>query len=331
MKVLIAGGAGFIGSTIASACVDVGVTPVIVDNLMTGRREFAKDRIFYEGGIEHGDLIDQVFQEHPDIYAVVLCAARINVPESTKDPLGYYADNVSASLSFVSHLIHHGCTRLIFSSSAAVYGTGETPEVNEDAAMDPLSPYARTKVVCEWMFEDIANATPLRILSLRYFNPIGADPRLRTGLQLLHPSHALGKLITAMQEGAPFEITGTDYPTRDGTGVRDYVHVWDVAAAHLIALEKFDEIFSSIRRYEVINLGAGQGTTVRELVDAFNALVDTPLAVVEAPRRPGDSAGAYASCAKAERLLGWTAKLSVTDGIRDSLRWAEVRRDVLSE
>jgi UDP-glucose 4-epimerase len=179
------------------------------------------------------------------------------------------------------------------------------------------------------MFEDVANASPLGVLSLRYFNPIGADPDLRTGLQLPRPSHALGKMITAMEEGVPFEITGTDYPTRDGTGVRDYIHVWDLAAAHLLALEKFDEILSSNRRHEVINLGTGRGTTVRELVDAFNAVVDTPLTVVEAPRRPGDSAGAYASRAKAERLLGWTASRSVTDGIRDSLRWAALRSDLL--
>jgi UDP-glucose 4-epimerase len=329
VKVLIAGGAGYIGSTIASACLDAGVTPVIVDNLATGRREFTRDRIFYEGGIENGDLIDRVFQEHPEINAVVLCAALINVPESVSDPVGYYRDNVSNSLSLVSHLIRHGCTRLVFSSSAAVYRTGDTPEVDEDAVMDPLSPYARTKVVCEWMFEDVANASPLGVLSLRYFNPIGADPKLRTGLQLPRPSHALGKMITAMEEGVPFEITGTDYPTRDGTGVRDYIHVWDLAAAHLLALEKFDEILSSNRRHEVINLGTGRGTTVRELVDAFNAVVDTPLAVVEAPRRPGDSAGAYASRAKAERLLGWTASRSVTDGIRDSLRWAALRSDPL--
>lgn len=331
MKVLIAGGAGYIGSTIASACLDAGVTPVIVDNLATGRREFTKGRNFYEGGIENGDLIDRVFHEHPEINAVILCAALINVPESVADPVAYYEDNVSNSLSLVSHLIRQGCTRLIFSSSAAVYRTGDAPEVDEDAVMDPPSPYARTKVVCEWMFEDVANASPLRVVSLRYFNPIGADPELRTGLQFARPSHALGKMITAMEEGVPFEITGTDYPTRDGTGVRDYIHVWDLAAAHLLALERFDEVLSSDRQYEVINLGTGRGTTVRELVDAFNAVVESPLAVTEAPRRPGDSAGAYASCAKAGRLLDWAANRSVTEGIRDSLRWAALRSDMLGE
>jgi UDP-glucose 4-epimerase len=331
VQVLIAGGAGYIGSTIASACLDAGITPVIIDNLVTGRREFTEGRFFYEGGIEDGELIDRVFQEHPEINAVVLCAALINVPESVENPVNYYANNVSNSLSLVSHLIRHGCTRLVFSSSAATYRTGDGSEVSEDADRDPLSPYAQTKVVCEEMFEDIANAGLMRVLSLRYFNPIGADPKMRTGLQFARPSHALGKMISAMEEGERFEITGTDYPTRDGTGVRDYIHVWDLATAHLLALEKFDEVVSPHQRHDAINLGSGRGTTVRELIDAFNAVVEKPLAVREVPRRPGDNAGAYASCAKAERLLKWRASLSLTDGIRDSLRWAALRNDVLGK
>lgn len=331
MKVLIAGGAGYIGSTVSSACLDSGITPIIVDNLVTGRREFTRGRTFYEGGIEDGALIDRVFNDNSDIYATVLCAALINVPESMNEPTEYYRANVSNGLSFVSHLIRNDCSRLIFSSSASVYRAGSASEVNEKSELEPLSPYARSKVACEWMYEDIANASSLRVLSLRYFNPIGADPQLRTGLQLVRPSHALGKMITAMEEGIPFEITGTDYSTKDGTGVRDYVHIWDLAAAHVLALKNFDEVFSSNKHHEVINLGTGRGTTVRELVEAFNAVVDTPLSVTESPRRPGDNAGAYASCMKAERYLGWTAHRSLSDGIRDSLRWAAVRSDRLGE
>jgi UDP-glucose 4-epimerase len=331
MQVLIAGGAGYIGSTIASACLDAGISPIIIDNLLTGRREFTRDRIFYEGGIEDGELIDRVFQEHPEINAVVHCAALISVPESVANPIRYYANNVSNSLALVTHLIRNRCPRLVFSSSAAVYGTGSAPEFDEDADMVPLSPYARTKVVCERMFEDIANAGLMRVLSLRYFNPIGGDPKMRTGLQFASPSHALGAMISASERGVPFEITGTDYPTRDGTGMRDYVHVWDLAAAHVLALEKFDEIVSLRQRHDVINLGTGRGTTVRELIDAFNAVVETPLVAIEAPRRPGDSAGAYASCVKAERLLKWQASRSVTDGIIDSLRWAALRSDLLGQ
>ena len=235
VKVLITGGAGFIGSTVASACLDRGITPVILDNLCTGRREFTADRIFYEGDISDGVLVDEVFAEHPDIYAVVHCAALIIVPDSVADPIGYYQANVTKSLDMVRHLHRNGCDRIIFSSSGSIYQAEDGWPVNEDSPLAPQSPYARTKAVCEEMFADIAVAGP-RVLSLRYFNPVGADPELRTGLQLKRPSHALGVLIRAHQEGRPFPITGTNYPTRDGSGIRDYVHVWDLAAAHIAAI-----------------------------------------------------------------------------------------------
>jgi UDP-glucose 4-epimerase len=327
-KILITGGAGFIGSTIASACLDRGVTPVILDSLVTGRREFTVNRIFYEGDIADGTLIDKIFAEHPDIFAVVHCAALIVVPDSVTDPVGYYRANVAKSLEMVEHLLRNGCERLLFSSSAAIYSPGADLSVDEDSPIGPTSPYARTKAVCEEMFADIAAAEPLKLLSLRYFNPIGADPRLRTGLQVREPTHALGQLILAMQADEPFRITGTDYPTRDGTGIRDYVHVWDLAEAHLRALDRFDLVLSD-RTSAVINLGTGTGTTVRELVAAFNSVSDTPVATIEAPRRPGDAAGAFTRSERAADLLGWRARFSIAEGIRDALRWAAVRDQIL--
>jgi UDP-glucose 4-epimerase len=328
VKVLIAGGAGFIGSTVASACLDRGVTPVIVDSLVTGRREFARDRDFYEGDIADGGLLGRVFGDHPDIDAAILCAALISVPESVADPVGYYEANVVKGLRFVARLAELGCTRMLFSSSASVYGTSDTPMVDEDAPLRPESPYARTKATCEVMFRDVAAATGLRVLSLRYFNPIGADPQMRTGLQQPRPTHALGQLIAAHESGEAFRVTGTDYPTRDGTGIRDYVHVWDLAAAHLAALERFDQVLGA-SPYEVVNLGTGLGTTVRELVAAFNSVVASPVAVVDAPRRPGDVAGAFASRDKAGRLLGWSPERSITEGVRDSLEWSRRRPALL--
>ncbi|WP_317447323.1 NAD-dependent epimerase/dehydratase family protein [Streptomyces collinus] len=220
VKVLIAGGAGYIGSTVASACLDAGITPVILDSLVRGRREFTEGRAFYEGDIADGPLVDRIFSDHPEIAAVVHCAALIVVPESVADPIGYYEANVAKSLAFVSHLHRNGCDRLIFSSSASIYRSEDGSPVDEDSPLAPQSPYARSEAVCEEMFADIALAGP-RVLSLRYFNPVGADPELRTGLQLKRPSHALGVLIQAHQEGHPFPITGTDYPTRDGSGIRD--------------------------------------------------------------------------------------------------------------
>jgi UDP-glucose 4-epimerase len=328
MKVLIAGGAGYIGSTIASACSDAGISPVILDSLVTGRREFAAGRAFYQGDIADGPLIDRIFAEHPDIGAVIHCAALIVVPDSVADPVGYYRANVAKSLEFAAHLLRNGCARLIFSSSAAIYRPTGDLSVDEDSAIDPLSPYARTKAVCEAMFADIAASQPIRVLSLRYFNPIGADPKMRTGLPLRQPTHALGKMIQAHEEGVPFQITGTDWPTRDGSGIRDYIHVWDLAAAHVAALTRFDALPGPVT---VINLGTGTGTTVRELLAAFNLVADHPVEGRDGARRPGDVAGAYTRAGRAGQLLGWQPRYDITEGIRHSLRWAALRDEILSD
>ncbi|WP_030441713.1 UDP-glucose 4-epimerase GalE [Actinoplanes subtropicus] len=331
MKVLVAGGAGFIGSTIASCLIDVGHQPVILDNLVTGRREFAEGRPFYQGDIADQAVLDRIFADHPDISAVVHCAALIVVPESVTWPIHYYRENVAKTLELVDRLIARGVTRLVFSSSASIYQPNDEFSVDESSALAASSPYARTKLVVEQMLTDIAAATPLRVLSLRYFNPIGADPKMRTGPQMPAPSHALGKLIEAYRHGVPFRVTGTDYPTRDGSGIRDYVHVWDLADAHLRALDAFDSLFAAGGRSTVINLGSGTGTTVFELVEAFNRVVDEPVAVERSPRRPGDQAGAYTRGARATELLGWRPEHSVADGIRDTLAWFAQRDRVLPD
>jgi UDP-glucose 4-epimerase len=330
VKVLISGGAGFIGSTIASAAIDAGLTPVILDSLITGKREFTRGRIFYHGDICDASLVDRIFAEHPDITAAVHCAALIVVPESVADPVRYYRANVTKSLDFVASLLRNGCQRMIFSSSAAIYAPGADLSVDEESPVAPQSPYARTKALCEAMFADIAAAEPVRILSLRYFNPIGADPQMRTGLQLARPTHALGQMIMRARNGEKFELTGTDYPTRDGSGIRDYIHVWDLARAHVAALSRFDDLIPGPGGSAAINLGTGTGTTVRELLSAFNQCVDRPLAVVEAPRRPGDVAGVFARSELAAQRLGWQATYSVAEGIEHSLQWAECRDRVLA-
>jgi UDP-glucose 4-epimerase len=327
VKVLIAGGAGYVGSTIASACLDAGIEAVILDSLVTGRREFAAGREFYQGDIADGPLVDRIFADHPDIYAVVHCAALIVVADSVADPAGYYRANVVKSLDFATHLLRNGCPRLIFSSSAAIYRAAGAPTVDEGSPIEPQSPYGRTKAVCEAIFADIASAQPIHVLSLRYFNPIGADPKMRTGPQLRRPTHALGNMIRAWEEGVPFLITGTDYPTRDGSGLRDYIHVWDLAAAHLAALGVFDALPGPAL---TINLGTGRGTTVRELLAAFNQTVERPVQARAAARRPGDVAGAYTRIDRARRLLDWTPQYGVHDGIRHSLQWAAIRDQILT-
>jgi len=330
MKVLITGGAGFIGSTIASACVDAGIDPIVIDDLSTGRREFVADRPLYVGDVADGPLLDRVFAEHPQISHVVHCAAKIVVPESVQRPLDYYRNNVSKLIDLLGHLDRLGCSRLLFSASAAIYRPGEDLTVDESSELDPQSPYAATKAMAEQILSDASAAGDLRVLSLRYFNPVGADPWLRSGLQSPRPSHALGQLLQAYEQRRPFTITGTGWATRDGTGIRDYIHVWDLAQAHVAALQQFDCLLPvQGQGHEIINLGTGQGTTVRELVAAFEATVGEQLEVVEAPPRPGDVIGCYTRSDKAHHLLGWSTQRSLADGVTDSLAWMQHRAQII--
>ncbi|GAA1397815.1 UDP-glucose 4-epimerase GalE [Luteococcus peritonei] len=327
MKILITGGAGYIGSTIGSACEDAGHEVVVLDNLSTGRREFALDRPFYQGDVGDPELLDRVFREH-QIDAVVHCAARIVVPESVAEPWSYYENNVGKTLDLLASMERNQVRRILFSSSASIYGPDENFQVTEESPLAAGSPYARTKMVTELVLSDVAAATELHVISLRYFNPIGSDPELRTGLQLEFPSHVLGKLIEAWNAGKPFTVTGTDWPTRDGSGIRDFIHVWDLAKAHVAALEKFDQVTSQ-ENYQVINIGTGTGTTVRELADAFNEVIGGELQVTDGPPRPGDVAGVYTTSSKARTELGWSAELDETRAIKDALAWLPRRKEML--
>ena len=320
MKVLVTGGAGYIGSTVCSALLDRGIQPVVLDNLVTGREQFTEGRVFYRGDIADGALVDEIFSAHPEIGVVIHCAALIVVPESVDNPLRYYRENVSKTVDLLEHLRRNGCERVLFSSSASMYKPGDDFAVDESAAIELTSPYARTKYMVEGILGDVAGAGQVRAISLRYFNPIGADPKMRTGLQTRNPSHALGRMIVAWESGETFTITGVDWPTRDGTGIRDYIHVWDLALAHVQAVVRFDQILPG-PGYQAINLGTGNGTTVRELVAAFNAVVGGELPVAEAPPRLGDAAGAFTRSSRAATLLEWEAEFTIEDGIRHSLEW----------
>lgn len=334
MKFLITGGAGYIGSTVASALEDAGHTPVILDSLVTGRMEFTKGRIFYQGDIADRNVIEKIFSDHPDIYAVLHCAALIVVPESVTKPYEYYRENVSKSNEMFHILNELGCKRIVFSSSAAIYDKVEQFMVTEEAPLAPSSPYARTKFIMEMVLKDTCRAYGIKGIALRYFNPIGADPKYRTGIHIKEPSHVLGKLVdTALGKQEYFTITGTNWPTRDGSGIRDYIHVWDLASAHLQALTNFDLAFERAGNpednYLVINLGSGKGVTVFELVEAFERVYGQKINKRTAEPRPGDIAGAYANADKAKKLLGWEAKLSIDEGIRSALEWGKIRESIL--
>jgi UDP-glucose 4-epimerase len=331
MKVLVTGGAGYIGSTTAKALERAGHTPVILDSLLTGPRAFVGDRIFYEGDVADRALVRRVVEEHPDLDCTIHMAARIIVPESVEQPYEYYRDNVAKSLELFDELGRLGKNRLLFSSSASLYATVEGFEVDEFAPVAPPSPYARTKQMMEQVLADIAAATDLRAVVLRYFNPIGADPDLDTGVYAREPSHVLGQLVMAAQGlKDAFTVTGTDHPTRDGTGIRDYVHVWDLAEAHVAAVERFDHAIEvEGAPSTVLNVGTGEGVTVRELVSTFEKVYGRAVPVHEGPPRPGDAVGAFAAVDKARDVLGWSSSLTLEDGISSALAWGERREEVL--
>jgi UDP-glucose 4-epimerase len=329
MRVLVTGGAGYIGSTIANALKDTGHQAVILDSLVTGQKAFTRGHAFFEGDIADRALLERVVMEYPDIGCTIHCAALIVVPESVQEPYRYYHENVVKSLELFKHLEELGYPKVVFSSSASVYDAVPGFKVTEASPLKPSSPYARTKYMMEMMLEDLSRASQLRAIALRYFNPIGADPKGRSGIHVREPSHVLGKLVdTAMGKIPEFQITGVDWPTRDGSGIRDFIHIWDLAMAHVKAVENFDRALQG-GSYQVINLGTGNGVTVKELVAAFERVYGKTINKREAPPRPGDVAGAYANADKALELLGWKAENSIDEGIASALEWGNRRKEIL--
>ncbi|MBB6628535.1 UDP-glucose 4-epimerase GalE [Nocardioides sp. KIGAM211] len=331
MKVLVTGGAGYLGSVTSKALEEAGHTPVVLDSLDVGPRVFVKDRIFYSGDIADRALLRRIVEEHPDLDATIHMAARIVVPESVEEPYLYYANNVAKSLEMFDELEKLGKSRVLFSSSASLYATKDDFEVVESDPLEPTSPYARTKRMMEQILIDMSAATGLRAIILRYFNPIGSDPDLESGIYAKEPSHVIGQLVMAARGlKDSFTITGTEHPTRDGTGIRDYIHVWDLAKAHVRAVEKFDEVLEAVGEPSVIiNVGAGDGVTVRELVASFERVFGSEVPVSEGPPRPGDAVGAFANADRAAELLDWRTELSLDDAIFSALAWGEKRQEIL--
>ena len=332
MKVLVTGGAGYIGSITAKALEQAGHVPVILDSLLTGPQVFVRDRIFYEGDIADRALVSRIVDEHPDLDATIHMAARIVVPESVEQPYEYYRDNVAKSLELFDQLEQLGKPRVLFSSSASLYAVKPDFEVTEDDPLAPGSPYARTKRMMEQVLEDMAAATDLRAIILRYFNPIGSDPDLESGIYAKEPTHVLGQLVMAARgQKDAFTITGTDNPTRDGTGIRDYIHVWDLARAHVRAIEQFDEVLAAAGEPSVvINIGTGCG---RDRARAGRGLREglRPRGADHARRRPGPATCRVPSPTSTapHELLGWRTELSLEDAIASALAWGEKRQEIL--
>lgn len=305
MSVLVTGGAGYIGSHMVLALADANEKVVVLDNLSTGLRSAVDARaIFVEGDIADVELVSSLFAQH-DVQAIVHFAGSIIVPESVSDPLKYYFNNTAKTRALIATAVQKGIPHFVFSSTAAVYGMPERVPVTEDVALNPMSPYGRSKLMTEWMLEDVAAAHALKYAVLRYFNVAGADPAGRSGQSTRDATHLIKVAVqTALGLRQQMSIFGTDYDTPDGTCIRDYIHVSDLIAAHMDALNHLRQGGESI----TANCGYGHGSSVSEVVNAVRKVTGLPIDAVLAARRPGDPAAIVADASRARRVLGWAPR-----------------------
>jgi UDP-glucose 4-epimerase len=330
-NVLLTGGTGYIGSHTCVELAASGWTPIIVDNLCNSS-DRVLERIERIAGcrpqFHHADLrdraaLDRIFEAQP-IVAVVHFAGLKAVGESTIDPQRYYENNVSGSLVLLQAMRDHGVTNLVFSSSATVYGVGAKMPLTEDSPLGPVNPYGRTKLMVEQIISDVAAADRRwRVLLLRYFNPVGAHPSGLIGEDPAGIPNNLMPMVAQVAVGrrAQVSVFGDDYATPDGTGVRDYVHVVDLAAGHVAGL---DRIFGGVgAATEVVNLGTGRGHSVLELIRAFERASNRPVPFTIAGRRPGDVDICYADVARAGKWLNWTARRGLEEMCADAWHWQQ--------
>ncbi len=306
MAILVTGGAGYIGSHMVLALLDAGEAVVVLDDLSTGFRWAVPDAaVFVQGDVSDGPLVTQTVRQH-GIDAVIHFAARIVVPESVADPLGYYLANTVKTRALLEAVVAAGVPHFIFSSTAAVYGMVGTDPVDEHAALNPISPYGRSKLMSEWMMRDAGAAFPLHYVALRYFNVAGADPQGRSGQSTAGATHLIKVACeAALGKRSGLHVFGTDYETPDGTCLRDYIHVSDLAAAHLDALAHLRSGGES----GIFNCGYGRGYSVLEVVETVKAVSGVDFPVTYSPRRAGDPAAIVAASDRIQAQLGWAPKL----------------------
>ena len=328
MKVLVTGAAGYVGAAVVSALLDAGDDVVGLDDLSRGRRDFLTRIPYLIGDIADPAVHRRLFAEHPDLATVVHCAARTIVDDSVADPLTYYRVNVAKSIELFAAVVGHGVRRVVFSSSAAVYGANPPRVVAETDPVVPASPYAAAKLMIERVLTDVCAVEPVRAVSLRYFNPVGADPQLRTGRIETDARDVLTSLLTAARDGRPFVINGDDWDTDDGTPLRDFVHVADVARAHVAAVHLDDVTTGS---HSIVNIGSGRASTVRALTDVVAGQLPEPLDVKIGPRRVGDTVGCRANIGLAAELLRWRPTATLDEAVHDALRWAAHAGDELGQ
>jgi UDP-glucose 4-epimerase len=322
--ILVTGGAGYIGSHVALMLSEAGERVVVLDNLSTGFRDAALHGTFVQGDVGDRELVAGLISTY-DIDTVMHFAAHTIVPESVSDPLKYYRNNTCATRNLLESCHEGGVKHLVFSSTAAVYGIPAEGLAREDTPTAPINPYGTSKLMSEWMLRDLSAASDLRHVALRYFNVAGSDPAGRIG-QSTRNATLLIKVACEVALGKRPELTvfGTDYPTPDGTGVRDYIHVTDLAAAHVRALDYLRDGGATC----TLNAGYGHGYSVREVIEAVERVHGAPLPVREADRRAGDPPRLIAATEAIHRTLDWTPELDDLDEIvRTSLAWERTLAD----
>jgi len=321
MTVLVTGGAGYIGSHMVRALVDAGEDVVVIDNLSTGFSAFLPESAaLFIGDAGDENLVEGVITQH-QVDSIIHFAGSVVVPDSMRDPLGYYRNNTMTTRSLLNAAVRTGVGRFIFSSSAAVYGNPDQVPVPEHAVTRPLSPYGSSKLMTEIMLHDVASAHGMNYVVLRYFNVAGADPQARMGLATIGATHLLKIAVEAATgQRAKIDVFGTDYPTPDGSCIRDFIHVSDLAEAHRAALSYLRSGGNSI----TLNCGYGRGYSVLETIEAVRRVSGRQFAVQYAPRRPGDIMAMVADTSRMRATLEWTPQYDDLDTIaRHALAWEE--------
>jgi UDP-glucose 4-epimerase len=318
--VLVTGGAGYIGSHAVLALRDAGYGVVVIDNLVTGFRwAVPADVHFVEGDIADQPLVENTLKQH-GVRAIMHFAGSVVVPESVENPLKYYHNNSAKTRDLIESAVRCGVPHFIFSSTAATYGTPDVEAVREDTPQRPINPYGMSKLMTEYMLRDVAAAHPMNFCALRYFNVAGADPEGRTGQSTAGATHLIKVAVeAALGKRESVAVFGTDFDTPDGTGVRDYIHVSDLAAAHVLALEA---LIAEPERNHLLNCGYGRGFSVLEVLDAVDRITNNPITRIMAPRRPGDPAALISDNSAILRTFPWTPRYADLDQIvRHALAW----------
>ena len=327
VPVLVTGGAGYIGSHAVLALLDAGWSVAVIDNLTTGFRFAVPDGVpFYEGDIEDADLLARIFAEQ-GTRAVMHFAGSIIVPESVENPLKYYHNNTAKSRALVAAAVTAGVPHFIFSSTAATYGEPEVSPVREDCPQIPINPYGMSKLMTEVMLKDTAAAHPINYCALRYFNVAGADPQARSGQSTAGATHLIKVAVeAALGKRSHVGVFGTDFDTPDGTGVRDYIHVSDLAAAHVLALEA---LIAEPERSLTMNCGYGRGFSVLEVLDAVDRVTNLTIERQLQPRRAGDPAALVSDNSRIKATLPWVPKHAELDTIvAHALAWERKLADL---